>query len=783
MSITIINNSTMKKKLLIIFLLIPFSAGAQYTIRKLDSLIRGALAAHQPVVVIPPGEYRGNTAGGSFIWIQNASGLRIVANGVRMVCEKRVRALEFSHCSNITLEGLTIDYDPLTYTQGDIVAVGGNYVDVKIHQGYPVLPWSRLDVIDPATRYRKRGSIFAWSTSAQLLGGDTVRVTNTDNPNFTTVAQVGDMATMSAGADNGADHTLLLSNCQGGMVLKNVTVNAGPGFGIFEVGGAGGTILDSCSVVPGPKPAGAAQDRLLSVSWDAIQHKRTRMGPLVQNCAVESAGDDSWSVTWDGDYIISSGGGHNINVTPDNLEVGDSLRTSLSSDVVYITGKSGSTLTLNKSCPWGTGTRLYSPSRRCENFILRNNYFHSTGRVLVKAGHGLIENNVFDNTHSGVTVHSEQGGGHVSGMGSLVIRNNDIIGTGHFMNAWWSAQAGAVCIVNAADTLSPAGTYDSIRIENNRFTDVSGVNIVVTSASNVLIKENDFYSTGLSTPNATGGKFGIPQQTVVYLRHCDNVTLDSNRVHRSGLDSLLVAARVTNLLKLRKGIFDVSGQQFDNVTPYCCNNDGGKAFDGNVLSFVDAATANGAYTGMYYPQPLALDSIRFYPRGGFEYRMNGGRFQGSNDDISYTTIYTIPANPPAGWTAVPAGGSYQYLRYLGPDGGYCNVAEIEFIRDKGNGQAANPGKPKDHRNEAAGNIHVFPNPAGKTVYLTGLYSKNGRCMVTLAALGGRVIFTRQLATTTATAVHPIDLSGVPGGMYFLKVSMQGTTKSIKIVRL
>lgn len=772
----------MKKRLLTVLLLLPLTAGAQFTIAKLDSLIRGALAAHQAVVVIPPGEYRGNTSGASFIWIQHASNLHIVANGVKMVCEKRVRALEFSHCSNITLEGLTIDYDPLTYTQGDIVAVGGNYVDVKIHQGYPIKAWSRLDVIDPATRYRKRGSIFAWNTTAQLLGGDTVRVTNTDNPNFTTVAQVGDMATMSAGAeDGGAAHTLVLSNCEGGMVLKNVTVNAGPGFGIFEAGGAGGTVLDGCSVSPGPRPAGATEDRLLCVSWDAIQHKLTRTGPVVENCVVESAGDDSWSVTWDGDYVISSGGGTNITVAPDNLQPGDSLRSSLSSDVVYITAKSGSTLTLNRNCPWPAGTHLYSPSRRCENFILRNNYFHSTGRVLVKAGHGLIENNVFDNTHSGVTVHSEQGGGHASGMGALVIRNNDIIGTGHFMNAWWSVQAGAICIVNAADTISPAGTYDSIRIENNRFTDVSGVNIVVTSASNVLIKENDFYSTGIGTPNATGGQFGIPQQSVVYLKYCDNVTLDSNRVHRSGLDSLLTASRVTNLVKLRQGIFDVTGQQFGNVTPYCCGNGGGKAFDGNLSSFVDAASANGAYTGMYYPQPFTLDSIRFYPRGGFAYRMNGGRFQGSDDGVTYTDIYTIPATPPAGWSAVAAGGNYRYLRYLSPDGGYCNVTEIEFVKNESNGRPASSGKRE--RRDAIGNIQAFPNPAGKTVYLTGLSSKTGRCMITLSGLNGRIVFHRQLQTASATAVHPLDLSGVPRGVYVLRINMPGANKSIKLVRL
>jgi Right handed beta helix region len=703
----------MKKSLLITLLLFPLCGQAQYTIGRMDSLIRAAIASHQSTVTIPPGEYRGNTGGGSFIWIQNASNLQIIADSVKMICEKRVRALEFTNCANITLQGLTIDYDSLTFTQGDVVAVGSNYVDIKIHAGYPVVPWSRMDIVDPLTRYRKRGTIFAWHNTAQVLGGDTVRITNTDNPNITTVTQVGDLASLSAGAAGfGAPHTLVLSDCQGGMVLKNVTVHCGPGFGIFESGGQGGSHLDGCKVVPGPRPAGATQDRLLSVSWDAIQHKLTRTGPLVENCVIKDAGDDSWSVTWDNDYTITAGGGSSITVTPDNLQVGDSLRASLSSDVVYITAKSGNTLTLNKTSPWSTGTHLYSPSRRCEHFILRNNYIHSPGRVLIKAGHGLVENNTFDNMFNGVTVHTELGAGGATGINSLVIRNNDIKGSGHFMSAWWNVEAGAICILNAADTLSPAGSFDSIYIEKNKFTDISGVNIVVTSASNVHINENDFYSTGMTTPNETGGQFGIPQRTVVYLKNNNNVTLDSNVVHTSGLDSLLITTRITNLVKLRKGIFDIDRQQFDNVTPYCCHNAGGNAFDNNLTTFVDAAAADSAYTGLDFHQAVTLDSIRFYPRSGFEYRMNGGKFQGSNDGISYTTIYTIPANPPLSWSAVAVTGNYQYVRYLSPDGGYCNVAEIQVIKHIDSTAGMRPALKLLQQKETG--VRAYPNPVSNT---------------------------------------------------------------------
>lgn len=773
----------MKKCLLIIVLFLPVLARAQYTLQRLDSLIHAAADANLASVTIPPGEYRGNTGG---IWLQNASDLHIIANGVKMICEKRTRALEFTNCSNITLEGLTIDYDTLTFTQGDIVAVGADYVDVKIHQGYPVKAWSRMDVIDPVTRYRKRGTIFAWNNTAQILGGDTVRVTNTDSPNITSVAEVGDMASLSTGPEGpyGAPHALVLTDCQGGMALKNVTIHCGPGFGIYESGGMGGTHLDSCKVIPGPRPPGATEDRLLSVSWDAIQHKLTRTGPLMENCIIKDAGDDSWSVTWDGDYTITSGGGTTITVNRDNLQVGDSLRASLYSDVVYITAKTGSTLTLNKNCPWPAGTRLYSPSRRCEHFIVRNNYIHSPGRVLVKAGHGLIENNIFDNTHAGVNVHTELGEGGATGISNIVIRNNEIIGTGHFMSAWWSVEAGAISVLDAGDSLSAAGRLDSIYIANNRFTDVSGVNIVVASATNVQIKENDFYSTGMSTPNQTGGQYGIPQQTVVYLKHLQNVTLDSNVVHSSGLARLLDTVYISNLYMLRRGIFDTDGpapQQYDNVTPYCCNNTGGNAFDGNTATFVDADAANGAYTGINYQLPVTLDSIRFYPRPGFEYRMNGGKFQGSDDGVNYTDIYTITTNPSAGWTAVNVSADYQYLRYLSPDGGFCNVAEIVFVQAEDN--ALLPPAFRNHSKAPAHALKAYPNPVTHMLYLAGLAGIEGDCRLTLTDFSGRVIFSRQLPEAEKTGLYKLDMAQCGKGIYLLTIQSPGRTTSKKIIKL
>jgi len=118
-------------------------------------------------------------------------------------------------------------------------------------------------------------------------------------------------------------------------------------------------------------------------------------------------------------------------------------------------------------------------------------------------------------------------------------------------------------------------------------------------------------------------------------------------------------------------------------------NPAAHAFDGNTNTYHESANsfgwfANGGYVGLDLGSTTwaRVTWIRFHPRPGYPSRMNGGKFQGGNDATNgvFTNLYTIPATPPTAWTAVPISDvtPYRYLRYLGPNGGYCNVAEIEF---------------------------------------------------------------------------------------------------------
>lgn len=55
-----------------------------------------------------------------------------------MICTETTRAITITRCTNVTLRGLKIDYDPLPYTQDRIVAISADrqVYDVELFEGY-----------------------------------------------------------------------------------------------------------------------------------------------------------------------------------------------------------------------------------------------------------------------------------------------------------------------------------------------------------------------------------------------------------------------------------------------------------------------------------------------------------------------------------------------------------------------------------------------------------------------------------------------------------------------
>lgn len=131
--------------------------------------------------------------------------------------------------------------------------------------------------------------------------------------------------------------------------------------------------------------------------------------------------------------------------------------------------------------------------------------------------------------------------------------------------------------------------------------------------------------------------------------------------------------------KLTGTLFGTPGSYADGGNTFL------NVFDGSAATFFDAPyPGTGDYAGLDLGtgHAAAVTRIGFFPRLGYEGRMVGGVFQGSQDGTTWAGLYTVTAAPASGVmtqvTSTSDGTPYRYLRYLAPDNSYGNVAEIEF---------------------------------------------------------------------------------------------------------
>ncbi|ANE48408.1 hypothetical protein SY83_21390 [Paenibacillus swuensis] len=114
-------------------------------------------------------------------------------------------------------------------------------------------------------------------------------------------------------------------------------------------------------------------------------------------------------------------------------------------------------------------------------------------------------------------------------------------------------------------------------------------------------------------------------------------------------------------------------------------------FDGKTDTYYDAKQADGNYAGMDAGEgnEHRIVTIRFFTldTSWAAGRAVGGRFQGSNQspESGYRDLHVIEASPQPGWTEISIAdpNAYRYFRYLAPTGSHGNMAEVEFIGEKG----------------------------------------------------------------------------------------------------
>jgi len=492
----------------------------------LRAILEAALATESPEIVLPPGRYRVDPKNQHHLVLRGLKNRTIIADGVEMICTKNTRALTVEDCENVTLRGLTIDYDPLPYTQARIVEISGDARQLKVQvlTGYPPLRATseKLEIFDPATN-RLRGRITYYNTRCEPgENGSAILTKTTNTPPEANGERVGDIAVISLKPEKGQNpHAIYASSCKG-LVLENVTLFTSNMFGFLENHCTGST-YKNCVVTRRPPETDFVTrelPRMRSLNADAFHSKNAEKGPQYEGCTAQFMGDDAIAINGDFHFVSHGEGkiwrvlakrdmtmhagdtvqiftydGHRISdrrilaITPAGTvteeerhllaeqQMDKNLKTTMITDAYDIE------LDEPESVP--PGTLICSANRIGNGFGIRNCRlgFNRSRGILVKAGHGEIrDNHIEGSVMTAILISPEYWWMEAGLSDDLVISGNRI------------EQGGGLGIAVVAEggnrTVAAAGTFQRITVTDNTVVGGAEPGLLLTSIRGLAESNN-----------------------------------------------------------------------------------------------------------------------------------------------------------------------------------------------------------------------------------------------------------------------------------------------------
>ena len=540
--------------------------------RSLASQIGEAIVFGFNKVTVVPGEYdiASNSGRGAQLFISYAEHLDIVADGVTAIATEQNTAIRLQYSNDVTVQGLTVDYAQLPFTQGTVTrfASDGSWMDVQIHQGY-ALPTvgssTRVITYEANTGEVKANSTTRFGASVSSRSSRTVRIQAVHATRDSTA--VGDFVSLTLPIQT--PHAVWVADSERTR-LEDVTVHASTSFAFFETGGGANEYI-GLTVAPGSRPAGASVDRLLSSNYDAFHSKNANVGPRIERAHFSSMGDDGVAINGDYQLLVRNDGNSIVVARKWNLsvfEVGDRIRVFSESTGRYhestITGVSGAAntginfgaardqwlpalagaqnqfrdglrLELSQPIPNAAGDLVQNLDRNGAGFQILDSVFENTRArgLALKADGGTVAGNTIRHiATTGVLIAPESEFFAESGFASsVVVENNHISDVGFQLDSPYTRHGGGISIT--ADPSTNSRGHEDLQIENNLFDRVIGTNITISNASEVNVAGNLFRRSHLED-RGHGDGLGVDRRSLVWATNSDDLVFSENLVDRPG---------------------------------------------------------------------------------------------------------------------------------------------------------------------------------------------------------------------------------------------------------
>lgn len=525
----------------------------------IDQQLRGGAKR----IVIPPGRYRVTPHDRLHLNLHDLGDVQIIADGVEMICTQTTRALDIDNCRNLRLRGLTIDYDPLPFTQGRITALAPDksWIEFKITDGYPDDALEeRIEIFDGTSRLLKRETHYGWG-KFQSLGDHRYRVSKGEHYQFnaeTDLEEIGDvLVTNNNDAPDGSEAHAIVIEKSSNVVLENVTVFASNCFGFLEENCDGTQYLqcklDRRALADDLLPR--AEARVRSTDADAYHSAGAKKGPALIGCLARFQGDDGLNIHGAYHLVMDCHGPQLRVLEVHPIAVGESVEMLTYQGVrlpdarviaIEPDGKINQQehafmarqhmnamflkpswnpdafiVTLDRSVDLPQGSVIASTSRMGNGFLVKNcNFsFNRSRGILIKASDGQLIGNTLDgNWGEAIKISPEYWWLEAGSSANVVASDN------HVSNCRTTAIA--IYANGGTGAIAPAGAHRNITVTDNQVVASPLPNIVVTSTDTLMLGDNRCVRSDGVVPRYVLNSLGLGEQspTFVMTANCTNVT-------------------------------------------------------------------------------------------------------------------------------------------------------------------------------------------------------------------------------------------------------------------
>lgn len=524
----------------------------------LQGFLNASLNAGSKKIVVPPGRYRLTPSDRVHLRLTKLENIEIVMKGVEIVCTETTQALSITDCKNSKISGLTIDYDPLPFTQARITALGPEkeWMEFEILQAYPDDSLEqRIEIYDSKSEELKINVRYDYQP-LEKIGERKYRVRRGPNYKFNPrdiSEEVGDfLVTNNNFAPGGQIPHTIASSGNTDMVLEDVTVYASNCMSFLEYHCDNTTYL-RCRLDRRPlaeDPVKREWRRMRSGNADAFHSVCAKRGPQIISSQVSYMGDDGVNIR--GSYaVVASAEGTTIRLLgkgkpdfriddpleimtydgvrlPDGVVVGEperdgqstpeiaeffsrqrmnvSIREALSNPDLEIWK-----ITVREPVSLPVGSVICAKNRIGSGFLLKDSTFgpNRSRGILVKASNGaIIGNTCQGNRGPGILIAPEWWWMEAGSSDDLVISGNTITDcSDHSL----IIQAGA-----GSGEQAPAGAHNRIEVKDNKITTAKLPAVFIGSVKDGSFQKNTLQ---LSTPGEA-----------VKLVNNENFEVDNNSV-------------------------------------------------------------------------------------------------------------------------------------------------------------------------------------------------------------------------------------------------------------